>query len=253
MDGDRLVDRHHWYSAVACWGWRPEPAEALATRWLSFVARLQTIDPAFARWMHWENNDTTRVPFEPTLPAQTARILAATERHVSGRLVPEAGARVSNYTDTLQLSRYIAISMDGGKFGPYVTRNYANFGTSYFAVPEAHLVGFAVFRQVVLALAEVFEATQAYARPDDLRDLRDKERGDDLPLAWISYVAPRFAGLVMPPPGVVVEHRPDGGLLMAATVETFRTADPAHLAAARAIYAALQPFNAVPWTPEAGK
>ena len=56
-----------------------------------------------------------------------------------------------------------------------------------------------------------------------------------------------------PPPGVVVERRPDGGLLLAATTDTFSTADPAHLLAARAIHAALTPFNAVPWTPETGK
>ena len=40
---------------------------------------------------------------------------------------------------------------------------------------------------------------------------------------------------------------------MAATTETFAITDPTHLAAARAIHAALAPFNAVPWTPEAGK
>ena len=120
-------------------------------------------------------------------------------------------------------------------------------------MPEPHLVGFGVFQQVVLALAEVFEATQAYACPADLRDLWPKGRTDDLSLAWISYVAPRFTRLVTPPPSVVVEHHPDGGLLMAATTDTFSAANPAHLAAARAIHAALAPFNAVPWTPDTGK
>ena len=203
--------------------------------------------------MDWAEDDVTCIPFAPTLPAQIARVLAATERHVDGHLVPDAGVRLTNYTDTDQLPRYCDIFMRGGSSGPYSLRNCASFGTSHFAVPEPHLVGFGVFRQVVLALAEVFEATQAYACPADLRDLWTKGRTDDLPLAWISYVAPRFAQLVTPPPGVVVERRPDGGLLMAATTDTFATADPAHLAAARAIYAALTPFNAVPWTPEAGK
>ncbi len=255
MDEDRprLVARRHWFSAVAHWGSRAEPAEALAGRWLAFVARLQAIDPAFAHWMHWAEDDVTRIPFEPTLPAQLARVLAATPRHVTGRLVPEAGVRLTNYTDTDQLSRYITVFMRGGSFGPYSSRNCASLSTSAFAVPEPHLVGFAVLRQVVLALAEVFEATQAYACPADLRDLWPKDSADDLSLAWISYVAPRFADLVTPPPNVVVEHRPDGGLLMAATTETFALANPAHLAAARAIQAALESFNAVPWTPESGK
>ncbi len=56
-----------------------------------------------------------------------------------------------------------------------------------------------------------------------------------------------------PPPGVVVERRPDGGLLMAATTETFALANPAHLAAARAIQAALQPFNAIAVDAEDGE
>ncbi len=249
----RLVARRHWFSAVATWGARAEPAEALAARWLAFVARLQAIDPAFAHWMHWAEDDVTRIPFQPTLPAQIARVLAATERHVTGRLVPEAGVQMTNYSDTDQLSRYVTVFMSGGNSGPHSLRNCASVATSHFAVPEPHLVGFEVFRQLVLALAEVFGATQAHACPADLRDLWPKGRGDDLSLAWISYVAPRFADLVTPPPGVVVERCPDGGLLMAATTDTFALANPAHLAAARAIHAALESFNAVPWTPETGK
>ena len=252
-DTPKLVASCHCFSAVAVWGWRAEPAAALATRWLTLVARLQAIDPALAHWMHWAKDGVTRIPFAPTLPAQITRVLAATERHVDGHLVPDAGVRLTNYTDTEQLPCYCGIAMSGGNNGPYSLRNYANFTTSHFAVPEPHLVGFGVFRQMVLALAEVFGATQAYACPDDLSDLWTRERTCDLPLAWISYVAPRFAHLVTPPLGVVAERRPDGGLLMAATTETFTTADRAHLAAARAIHAALAPFNAVPWTPEAGK
>ena len=248
----RLVAQCHWFSAVAVWGWRAEPAEALAARWLAYVTRLQAIDPAFAHWMDWADDDT-RIPFAPTLPAQIARVLDATERHVDGHLVPEAGVRLTNYTDTDQLPRYCGISMSGGNSDLYSLRNCANFTTSAFAVPEAHLVGFGVFRQVVLALAEVFEATQAYAYPADLGDLWTKGRTDDLPLAWISYVAPRFAHLVAPPPGAMVERRPDGGLVMAATTDRFTIAEPGHLAAARAIQTALVPFNAVPWTPETGK
>ncbi len=248
----RLAAQCHWFSAVASWGWRAESPEALAARWLAYVARLQAIDPAFAHWMDWAD-DITRIPFVPTLPAQIARVLAATERHVDGHLVPEAGVQLTNYTDTDQLPRYCGIYMSGGNSGPYSLPNCANFTTGHFAIPEPRLVGFGVFRRVVLALAEVFEATQVYADSADLGDLSPKGRPADLPLAWISYVAPRFAHLVMPPPSVVVERRPDGGLLMAATAETFATADPAHLAAARAIHGALAPFNAVLWTPETGK
>ncbi len=184
----RLVARRDRFSAVATWGARAEPAEALAARWLAFVARLQAIDPAFAHWMHWAEDDVTRIPFAPTLPAQLARVLAATPRHVTGRLVPTAGVQMTNHTDTDQLSRYVTVFMSGGNSGPHSLRNCVSIGTSDFAAPEPHLVTFAVFRQLVLALAEEFEARQAYACPADLRDLWPEGRADDLSLAWISYV-----------------------------------------------------------------
>ena len=103
-------------------------------------------------------------------------------------------------------------------------------------------------------MAETFDVTQVFVYTRTLSDLwgRPGRKGRQIPLAWISYVAPRFAHLVTPPPRALVERRPDGGLLMA-TDETFRTDDPAHLAVARDIEAALAPFNALPWTAETGK
>lgn len=69
-------------------------------------------------------------------------------------------------------------------------------------------------------------------------------------LGWISYVGPRFAPLITPPATAIVERQSDGGLLMAATDETFVTSNPAHLAVANDILAAVAPLNALPWAPE---
>jgi hypothetical protein len=55
----------------------------------------------------------------------------------------------------------------------------------------------------------------------------------------------------MPPKTAIVEYRPNGGLLMAATDETFITANPRHLAVAHDIEAAIAPLNALPWPPDA--
>ena len=65
--------------------------------------------------------------------------------------------------------------------------------------------------------------------------------------------APLWGGLhegKRPPPAAIVEHQPNGGLLMAATDETFDAGNPSHMAAARAIEAAAAPFNALTWPPE---
>lgn len=251
---DRIVRRpvadKDVYSATASWG---ERAEALAARWLALIARLQTIDLAFTGWMHRDER-LARVPFDPRLDAQVARVLAGTDRHVTGRLAPEAGSRLGNLTDPDQPSRYLDVDMCAGAYGPY-SNNYVGAGTNSYAVPEPRLVTYRVFRGVLLALAETFEVTQAYAWSSDLAKLWRRDEGDfrAVSLAWIVYIAPRFAHLVTPPPAAVVERRPDGGLLMAATNEVFTITNPAHLQAARAMEAALEPFNAVPWTPESGK
>ncbi len=71
----------------------------------------------------------------------------------------------------------------------------------------------------------------------------------NLRLAWMSYVSPRFAPLIAPP-SAIVERTAQGGLLMAATEETFRVDNPAHLAAAGDILKALAPFEALPWPPD---
>jgi hypothetical protein len=57
--------------------------------------------------------------------------------------------------------------------------------------------------------------------------------------------------LITPPPSAIVERTAEGGLLMAATEETFRVDNPVHLAAARDILKALAPFEALPWPPDA--
>jgi hypothetical protein len=72
-----------------------------------------------------------------------------------------------------------------------------------------------------------------------------------LRIAWMSYVAPRFAPLITPPPSSIHERTAQGGLLMSATQDTFRVDNPAHLAAAQDILKALAPFETLPWPPDA--
>jgi len=65
--------------------------------------------------------------------------------------------------------------------------------------------------------------------------------------AWIQYLCPWLAEKITPPSTVLVEHLPNGGLLMSATTETFDVDNPKHLAAARDMAAAMAPLNALPW------
>jgi len=105
------------------------------------------------------------------------------------------------------------------------------------------------FKAALLALVESFDATYCSAYPQQIMDFWDPSR--HLRIAWMSYVSPRFASLITPPPSAVAERTAQGGLLITATEETFRVDNPAHLAAAHDILKALAPFEALPWPPDA--
>ena len=248
-----IVQAANRYNIFGHWGRRRETFEALATRWISLITQLQALDSSSLRWFHWDLEQKRPVTFDPTPGAQIARLSAAAETTPEGKLLPEAGVRISNIRGPFPRSRCLRVSAFAGNDNPY-QNNDLDIETDPFAVPDADVVSFPMFRIALLAAAEAYDVTQAYAFPVDLMNFWSPDRSKaSIPLSWISYVAPRFAPLVTPPPRAIVERRPDGGLLMAATDATFRTDDPAHLAVARDIEAALAPFNALPWTAETGK
>ena len=242
------------YVALANWGPRLEAPDALARRWIALIERLSVLDPALRTWSHWEPK-TGAIVFDPSLEAQLARVIAGMETTVTGEVVPAGGSSLHNTTNPLPRSRHVRVKMCAGMDAPW-DGNVLIFDTAYNVAPDPCLVTFHVFLGAILAMVETFEATQAFVYPDGLSDLWDpptSDKGRPIPLAWISYVAPRFAHMVTPPPRAIVERRPDGGLLMAATDETFRTDNPDHLAVAHDIETALAPYNALPWTAETGK
>jgi hypothetical protein len=74
----------------------------------------------------------------------------------------------------------------------------------------------------------------------------DSQQGRHLPpfwSGWIVYLASRFADHVVLPPQVSVETVPGHGVMIYATRETFDLDNPAHVAAADAIQAALAPIQ----------
>ncbi|WP_219321841.1 Imm52 family immunity protein [Methylovirgula sp. HY1] len=62
----------------------------------------------------------------------------------------------------------------------------------------------------------------------------------------MQYLSAPLARLITPPQTAIVDHLPNGGLLMSATTETFKVDNPTHLAVARDIAAATEPLNKLP-------
>ncbi|MHB8887178.1 MAG: Imm52 family immunity protein [Methylovirgula sp.] len=239
----------HYYTGVF-WGPREESPEELAARWLKLIPRLRQIDPIFAHWYTWADVNRA-VPFDTHVAPLAEKIAADVSRSDSGRPTPQLGYQLfaHNTASMKRGPRNFEVHMFAGKISGW-THNWIAIRTDYGVVPDSDVITYRIFKGALLALAETFEATIGSAYPASLTDLWPKEnrRGQlTLKLAWITYVAPRFAPLITPPASAIVERRPDGGLLMAATDETFVTANPRHMAVAREIEAAVAPFNALPY------
>ena len=253
-DEPKVIAGSDIFSIVASWGRRAEPAEVLAARLIAMVERLRVLHPEFARWLQIDEHNEV-VPFDLQPDTQKRRVTGNMSRRPSGELVPEAGITLVLASDIGPKSDEFILTGRIGADHEYCSGNYLHLGSHIFAAPVPELVSYDVFRGALLAMAEAFDVTQVYAYPHDLQDLwlDPRNRSGRVPLAWMCYVAPRFAPLVSPPASVIVECRPNGGLFMAAADETFRTAIPEHMARARDIEAALDRYNAEAGKRESGK
>jgi hypothetical protein len=241
------------YDISAFWGPRLETPEELAARWIELMARLQAVDPLLA---HWYDADFRNAPIVPYVPdkARVAKMIAAgVLRSDQGKPDPFHGYHITAYTTAAwrRSPRRLCVDLLAGNADPYST-NAASLSTDFDTVPDPAIITYEIFKSAVLALGECFDAAGVRAYPSDLSSFWTKIGGrrKAIDLAWISYIAPRFAAQITPPSSAIVEYQPDGGLLMAATDETFVTSNPAHLAVSRDIEAACAPFNALPYPPE---
>ncbi|WP_297295272.1 Imm52 family immunity protein [uncultured Methylovirgula sp.] len=237
------------YFISVFWAGRAETPEELAMRWLKLIARFQTIDPIFAHWYIWPDIRHP-LPFDTDVATLAEKIAAKVATSDTGEPLPIDGYQffTRNNMASKRGPRSFQIDMFAGSPINFPL-NRISLRTDYGVAPDSDLTTFRIFRSALLALAETFEATIGLAAPANITDLwpKDWDLRRKFPFAWITYVAPRFASLITPPASAVVERRPDGGLLMAATEETFDTANPQHVAAARQIEAAGAPFSALPY------
>jgi len=237
------------YNIHASWGPRVDTPEAIAARFLACVDRLKQVHPAYSDWIFILNRKPRK--FDALRSDLPAAIAANVARADDGKPTPIYGYRASVINNmNAPGPRSLSVSVKASALAP---RDYfcnsAEIGTGYNVAPDPTIVAYPAFKTALLALVESFDATYCSAYPAQLLNLSDKSR--NLRLAWMSYLSPRFAPLIAPPPSAIVERTAQGGLLMAATDETFRVETPAHLAVARDILNALAPFEALPWPPDA--
>jgi hypothetical protein len=236
---------------TAIWEPRVEAPETLARRLLNLIDRLKSIDPVFAEWYVW-TSETTEVPLDQQPEALARKIAETAELDVNGAPVPELGYRyiATNSKTDGPPARIFSLSLQAGGFwrSP-MYNNKVRLSTLYDVVPDPHIVTYPIIKQVIIALAECFDALWCSAYSSEIAHLWQNKRGPRFEFAWISYLASRLAQTIQAPSSAIVERLVDGSLLMAATTETFNIANPAHLAVAHEIEAAVAPLRAMPWPP----
>lgn len=238
------------FRACVQWGSRPESPEELALRTRQLVLRLGDITPHLASWFVWITERDVQ-PVDFTLASLTKAIADKVSRDDFGNASPIGGYSFWAVNNDKPGFRPLGLRLMLHGGGP--SRNFVHLDTDPFVTPDPSIVTYAIFKDALLAMSETFEPVWGWAYPTDLIDLWPEvprsRIGPVLRLAWITYLSPQLARLISPPASAIVERRPDGGLLMAATKETFVTSNPNHLAVGREILEACAPLNALPWPP----
>jgi hypothetical protein len=240
---------NYWHDTInSFWGARRETPEALAIRLNRLIDQLALINPALHNWF-WIDADKKVVPFVGVRSRLADEIAARVTRGDDGEPEPVYGYWMSVLNSLEDTPRFLSLSINAGADAkPVVLPNMATMHTAWNMEPDPTITTYRNFRGVLLACAECFDATFGSAYPTGFSDHWPKK--GHYRFGWINYVCPRFAPLITPPKTAIVEYRPGGGLLMAATDETFVTSNPQHMAVARDIEAALAPLNALPWPPD---
>ena len=234
----------HYYFIRASWGARPETPEALAARFLKNIDLLSAIDPRLALWLSGVNGPKKL----EAIRDRYAQIVAARiSKDDWGEPEPIYGYSFGAITGGHPCPLSYALRIHaGGYIEGDDFQNAAEFATNSTCIPDPAAISYRIFQAALLAIVEAWQPTDCFARPTGLIDL-SPDTGDHFREAWMQYLSAPLAARITPPQTAVIDRFPDGSLLMSATTDTFDIANPAHLAVARDIGAAMAPLNERPW------
>ena len=240
------------YRIITYWGPRRETPAELAPRMLRMLEGLAQIDPLLSGWQ-WFGGKKLVPERELNLTTAESLLEFGLERDkLTKKPLLSLGYYVSIHTrwrqpSELELQGKLGVGIPG-----FFYDNEVTLATSYLKPPDEAVLKYRIFKPALVLLATLWKANWACAHPIALSDLLPhdtRRRTCSLYGGWITYLSAAWAAKVTPPKSALVERAPDGGLLMIATVETFRVDNPQHVAVAREIDAALAPLTALPWPP----
>jgi hypothetical protein len=232
------------YCIRASWETRTETPDALAARFLRMIDAFKAIDPAFSLW-----NCGAKRPkkFELVRQRYAEEVAEGISRDDWGEPTPVYGYRFGAITRETPDNRSFVVRCHAGATVDRPFPNdviFENFSMANLE-PDASVVCYRVFRPALLAVVDAWSPVRAGAY--SYRLIRSYAGDLYFPPVWIQYLCPWLAQKITPPSSVIAETLPNGGLLMTATTETFDVDNPAHLAAAQDMAAAMAPLNELPW------
>ena len=237
----------HGFKIHAYWERRAETPGVLGARFVRLIDRLREIDPALALWACGSRRSKK---FETVRDRYAHVVAEGLIKSDWGEPLPIYGYSFGALTREQARDRLFSLRVHAGSTYPKPFPNDAVLSTSSGYIPDPSVITYNIFQPALVAMADAWDPVCCAAYPDAL--LEPVPGGIYFHEAWIQYLCPWLASLVTPPPApVIVEHLPNGGLLMSATTQTFDIENPAHMAAARAIAAAIAPLNALPWAERA--
>ena len=101
-----------------------------------------------------------------------------------------------------------------------------------------------IFHASLLAIVDGWDPNTAEASCNWL--VRRKKYDFPFRPAWMRYVCPALAVRATPPASALVEHLPNGGMLISATDENFDVDNPKHVAVAEEVANALAALDRRP-------
>lgn len=245
------------YKLLTRWESRQESAPVCAAHLARMLARLALIDPVFAKWHRLGYSRASAMkPFcrmPPDLDELTKIVEAKRAlydaRDAQGRRIPnpELGFSISAWNGA-DKNLGASFHVNCGAYTSFHPRpNRADIEFAGMNAAGRHWRG-SELKPLIMATVQSWNANYAVITTNKFGSfiprVETNNKGYRWPWAgWLTYLAPPDALKITPPPSVMSERLPDGGLLTILCDEPFDTQNLRHLELAAEMQRALEPVN----------
>jgi Immunity protein 52 len=240
----------------AYWRPRPESTRDCAVRLARMLEGLVKAHSAFSHWNKQAYSQAAANKPAWHMPPHIDELTTVFEkgRQYKDRprvLWPEMGYSVSAWNGIERPHGATLRIRSGGFTSSRFFPNTVDLKVNRAGPDNTDLISSAVLKPALLSVATAWGPDYAVVVPWTYWPRVFGDGGyPTLRSGWMTYLAPKYATRIIPPPSAIVEPVSNGGLLLLATEDQFDMENPAHLAAVAAVQTALGPLQEmIPPTP----